>query len=149
MLKANTPYVIISVVTPQTDDPTTSGRVINFPCAPTVSHDMVEFTEGQYLVPAAYSRRGYVREIDLLADETGVDPECGLTGPEKLAKHLEYHQRAQAGHRVGNYPKEWLSIECRRRQAVGEPDTKQALADANRTAPVTARLAKGGKAVTE
>lgn len=150
MLNANAPYTIVSVVTPETNDPSSSGKVINYPCAPTISHDILELAQdgsGQYLVSATYSMKGYIREIDLLAREQDKDPVSDLTGKEKLALHLDYHRRAQRGERVGNYPKEWLSLECRRRQAVGETNPEQAYEDAKRTAPVTAKLSKGGKAV--
>lgn len=144
MLKANTPYIIVSVVTPETDDPATSGKVVNYPCAPTISHDVIELTEeGQYLVRAAYAQRGYIAVLDLLKSEKDRDPLSGLTGAEKAERHRDYHARAQAGQRVGPYPREWLPREAIRRQACGETDPVQALADANKTAPPTAKLAQG------
>ncbi len=142
-LQANAPYVIVSVCTPMTDDPTTSGKVINYPCAPTISHDCIELTdEGTYLVKSTFASKGYISILDLCMNEKPAadDP---LTGEQKWAKHVKYHADAQAGKKVGPYPREWLPREVVRRQACGETDSVQAMADANRTAPVTAKLAKG------
>lgn len=142
-LQANAPYVIVSVCTPETDDPATSGKVINYPCAPTISHDCIELTEeGSYLVKSTFTSRGYVSILDLCRAEKP-DPSDPFTGEQKWEKHVKYHTDAQAGKRVGNYPREWLPREVIRRQSCGETDHVQGLVDASRTAPVTSKLTKG------
>lgn len=134
MLKPETPYVIVTVVTPETDDPSTSGRVINFPCAPTVSHPMLEATSsGGWSLRSEPMMMGYATIQTLYAQERFT---------EGAARWEKFIADSQAGKRVGAFPREWLPKEVLRRQACGELDETQALADAKRTAPVTSKVSK-------
>lgn len=133
MLNPETPYTIVSIVTPSTDDPSTSGRVINFPCAPTVSHEMLEQTDGGWSLRSAWRDRDYVTMEALYQQERN---------PEGAAAWAKYIADGQAGKRVGVFPREKLPREVIRRQACGETDETTALADARRTAPVTGKVAK-------
>lgn len=134
MLKPEAPYVIVSVVTPETDDPSTSGRVINFPCAPTISHPMLERTgEATWSLRSSYRDRGYTTIEACYAQERN---------PEGAAEWAQSIADSQAGKRVGAFPREKLPKEVLRRQACGELDEAKALADAKRTAPVTSKVAK-------
>jgi len=134
MLKPETPYVIVSVVTPETDDPSTSGRVINFPCSPTVSHPMLEASSsGGWNIRSEAMMLGYVTIQALYAREKN---------PGGAAEWDKLIADSQAGKRVGAFPREKLPREVLRRQACGELDEVQALADAKRTPQVTAKVAK-------
>jgi hypothetical protein len=133
MLKPEAQYVIVSVVTPETDDPATSGRVINIPCAPTVSHPMLERNGPTWSLRAAYRDRGYTTMEACYAQEHNED------GAAAWVKLIE---DSQAGKRVGTFPREKLPKEVLRRQACGEIDTVKALEDAKRTAPVTSKVTK-------
>jgi len=133
MLKPEHPYTIVSVVTPETDDPSTSGRVINFPCAPTVSHEMLEQGAGlTWSLRGPWRDRGYATMESLYAQERN---------PEGAAAWAKFIADGQAGKRVGVFSREQLPREVLRRQACGETDTTQALVDAKRTAPVTNKVA--------
>lgn len=135
MHKIETPYVIVSVVTPETDDPATSGRVVNHHCAPTISHESLEPAgPGRWTLRAVYRDIGYAMLADLYAQERNAD------GAAAWAKYIA---DGQAGKRVKPFPRHLLPREVIRRQACGETDEAQALADANRTAPVTGRARKG------
>lgn len=135
ILKIDTPYVIVSVVTPETDDPATSGRIVNHHCAPTISHESLEQTgPNRWTLRAAYRDVGYVQLLDLYAQERNT---------EGAAAWVKYIADGQAGKRVKPFPREKLPREVIRRQACGETDREQALDDANRTAPVTAKAARG------
>lgn len=137
MLKPETPYVIVTVVTPETDDPSTSGRVINFPCAPTVSHPMLEATSsGGWNIRSEAMLMGYTTIQACYAMERNA------AGAAKAAKWEKYIADSQAGRRVGAFPREDLPLEVLRRQACGELDEAQALSDAKRTPQVTAKVAK-------
>lgn len=132
-LKPEAPYVIVSVVSPQTDDPSTSGRITNYPCAPTVSHPVLERSGSTWIVRAAAMNLGYTLIQSLYAQERFT---------EGAARWEKFIADSQAGKRVGAFPREFLPKEVLRRQACGELDEAQALADAKRTAPVTAKVAK-------
>ena len=134
MFKINDPYVIVSVVTPETDDPATSGRIVNHHCAPTISHESLEQTgPNTWTLRAAYRDHGYVMLLDLYSHERR---------PEDAALWKQYIADGQSGKRVKPFPRERLPREVIRRQACGETDDAQALADANKTAPVTSRARK-------
>ena len=134
MLSPEQPYIIVSVVTPETDDPSTSGRVINFPCAPTISHEMLEQGDGlTWSLRGPWRDRGYATMDALYLQERNAE------GAAAWAKYLA---DAQAGKRVGVFPREKLPREVLRRQACGETDSARALEDAKRTAPVTSRTVK-------
>lgn len=135
MISPETPYVIVSVVTPETDDPATSGRIVNHHCSPTISHESLEQTGANtWTLRAVYRMRGYAMIGELYAQERNQE------GAEAWAKYLA---DGQAGKRVKPFPKELLPREVIRRQACGETDEAQALADAQRTAPDTSRTSKG------
>lgn len=134
MLSPETPYVIVTIVTPETDDPATSGRVINLPCAPTISHDMLERTgEKTWGLRLAWVERGYSMINALYQHEANL---------EHATDWAKYVADGQAGKRVGVFPREKLPKEVIRRQACGELDEVKALADAKRTAPVTGKVSK-------
>lgn len=135
MHKIDTPYVIVSVVTPETDDPATSGRIVNHHCSPTISHESLEQTgPDRWTLRAAFRDRGYVQILDLYAQERNT---------EGAAAWLKYIADGQAGKRVKPFPKSLLPREVIRRQACGETEPEAALADAQRTAPDTSRTSKG------
>lgn len=135
MITPETPYVIVSVVTPETDDPATSGRIVNHHCAPTISHESLEqIAPGQWTLRAAYRMRGYAMLLEIYAQERN---------PDGAAAWAKYIADGQAGKRVKPFPKELLPREVLRRQACGETDEATALADAQRTAPDTSRSSKG------
>lgn len=134
LIKIDTQYVIVSIVTPETDDPATSGRIVNHHCSPTISHESLEQTgPNTWTLRAAYRDRGYVQIFDLYAHERR---------PEDAAAWRQYIADGQAGKRVKPFPRERLPREVIRRQACGETDEATALVDANRTAPVTNRARK-------
>jgi len=94
MLSPEQPYIIVSVVTPETDDPSTSGRVINFPCAPTISHEMLEQGDGlTWSLRGPWRDRGYATMDALYLQERNAE------GAAAWAKYLA---DAQAGKRVGS-----------------------------------------------
>lgn len=129
-----TPYIVVSVVTPETDDPATSGRIANFPCAATITHEMLERTgPTTWTLRSTWRDRGYSMLGDLYAQERN---------PEGLAAWKAYVEAFQAGRRVAPFPKDKLPREVVRRQACGELDESQALLEAKRTAPVTGRMKK-------
>jgi len=137
MLQIETPYVIVSVVTPETDDPATSGRIVNHHCAPTISHESLEMVgPNRWTLRAAWRDRNYAMLLDLYAQERNADGAAAWT---------KYLADGQAGKRVKPFPRELLPREVIRRQSCGETDPVQALADANRTAPVTGRTRKAGE----
>lgn len=137
MLKPEVPYVIVSVVTPQTDRPETSGRIINFPCSPTVSHEMLEQVgdKMEWSLRGPWRDRGYTTMDALYRQENN---EAGLEA------WVKFIQRGQAGQvqRGEVFDRSKLPREVIRRQACGEVDEAKALSDANRTAPVTNRTRK-------
>lgn len=135
MITPETPYVIVSVVTPETDDPATSGRIVNHHCSPTISHESLEqIGPNRWTLRAAWRDRGYAMLLDIYAHERNA---------EGAAAWAKYIADGQAGKRVKPFPKELLPREVLRRQACGETDEATALADAQRTAPDTSRTSKG------
>lgn len=134
MLKPEHPYIIVSVVSPETDDPATSGRVTNYPCAPTVSHPSLEQGDG-----LSWSLRGPWRDRGYVTMQALYEQERNSEGAAAWAKYIA---DGQAGKRVGVFPREMLPREVLRRQACGETDSARALEDAKRTAPVTSRTVK-------
>lgn len=135
MIRPETSYVIVTVVTPETDDPATSGRVVNFPCSPTVSHELLEQSGDGWTLRGRPREMGYALMHELYRQERN---QAGLD------KWLAHVAAFQAGKKVKPFPKEDLPREVIRRQACGELDEAQALQDAKRTAPVSARVSKAG-----
>lgn len=136
MLKPEAQYVIVSVVTPETDDPATSGRVVNLPCAATITHPMLERTgPATWSLRAAYRDRGYTTMESCFAQEHN---------EVHAAEWLQLLDDTQSGKRVTAFPRHKLPKEVLRRQACGEIDTDQALEDAERTAPVTSKVSPRG-----
>lgn len=141
MQKPEAPYVIVSVVMPETDDPATSGHIVNHHCAPTVSHESLErIGESEWTLRAAYRQRGYAMLMELYANERN---------EEGARAYAKYVADGQAGRRVKPFPKEKLPREVLRRQACGELDERQALEDAKRTAPTTGRVSRPRKPEAE
>lgn len=134
MLSIKTEYTIVTIVTPETDDPATSGRVVNLPCSPTITHETLEQIGPSAWTLRSYARsRGYGMILEMYQQE-------GRS--EDAADWIKQVADQQAGKRCKPFPREKLPKEVIRRQACGELDEVQALADAKRTAPVTARVAK-------
>ena len=129
-----TPYIIVTVVTPETDDPGTSGRVVNYPCAATITHEMLERTgPAIWTLRSIWRDRGYSLLQDLYAQERN---------SEGMAAWKAYVDAFQTGKRVVPFAKDKLPREVLRRQACGELDEAQALTEAKRTAPVTGKTRK-------
>lgn len=130
-LKPETPYVIVSVVTPETDDPSTSGRIVNFPCAPTVTHEMLMRVDDTWMLQPKAAAIGYVTVKDLYQQERNG------AGWDAWQAHVASWQ---GGKRFTPFPREKLPREVLRRQACGETDEALALELSKKTAPVTGKI---------
>lgn len=117
MLKPEEPYTIVTIVTPETDDPATSGCVVNLPCAPTVTHESLMRDRGQYYLRPGHVDAGYRLLKDLYVAE---DNAAGW------ADYQAHVAAFQAGRRVGRFPLAKLPREVRRRQGAGvEGETEE------------------------
>lgn len=138
MLSIKSPYTIVTIITPETDDPATSGRVVNLPCSPTVSHEtVVQVGPNEWTLRPHARKNGYGMMLEFYAQERR---------EADAAAWVKQIADEQAGKRCGPFPREKLPREVIRRQACGELDDVQALEDANRTAPVTGKVSRSGKA---
>lgn len=108
MLDASSEPIILPVVTPQTGDPSTSGRVRNLPVSPQAIPAWLERRkDGRYVVRGEYAERGYVKLEDLYAAEHN---------PEGWAKYQRYLVGWKAGTVRVSFPLAALPEEVRKRQ---------------------------------
>ena len=119
VVSSGTPYTLVAVVTPITDDPATSGKIKHVPCAPQVKHKWLMAYPGEggrleYGIEPLYGRRGYVLLRDLFETEGNLD------GWAEYERHLV---ECAAGKARKPFPVEKLPAEVRRRRACGgDPD---------------------------
>lgn len=129
VVSSGTPYTLVAVVTPITDDPATSGKIKHVPCAPQVGHKWLssyidERGRREYGIVPLYGRRGYVLLRDLFEAEGNAE------GWAEYEKHLA---ECAAGKARKPFPVEKLPAEVRRRRACGgdpEPVAKPGKAGA-------------------
>jgi hypothetical protein len=108
MIDASSDPIIIPVVTPQTGDPSSSGRVRNLPVSDQAIPAWLEKRGGgRYAVKGVYAERGYVLLQDLYKAE---DDEEGW------AKYKRYLAAWKAGTARVSFPLESLPKEVQRRQ---------------------------------
>jgi len=108
MIDASSDPIIIPVVTPQTGDPGTSGRVRNLPVTPQAIPSWLEARgSGRYGIKGVYAERGYVKLQDLY------EAEDDRQGWEKYKRYLAAWKAGTA--RV-SFPVESLPREVQRRQ---------------------------------
>lgn len=110
MIDASSDPLIIPVVTPQTGDPSTSGRVRNLPVSPQAIPAWLEKRPGgRYAVKGAYAERGYHLLQDLYEAERN---------PAGWAKYQRYLAAWKAGTARVSFPLADLPAEVRKRQTV-------------------------------
>jgi len=110
LLDASSDPIIIPVVTPQTGDPSSSGRVRNLPVSPQAVPAWLESRGGgRYAIKGVYAERGYVKLEDLYAAEDNV------AGWERYKRYLVAWK---AGTTRVRFPLSALPAEVRRRQTV-------------------------------
>ncbi len=110
MIDASSDPIIIPVVTPQTGDPSSSGRVRNLPVSPQAVPAWLEPRGGgRYAVRGVYAEKGYIKLEDLYNAERK---------PEGWAKYKRYLAAWKAGTARVSFPIEDLPDEVRRRQSV-------------------------------
>ncbi len=110
MIDASSDPLIIPVVTPQTGDPSTSGRVRNLPVSPQVIPAWLEKRPGgRYAVRGSYAERGYVKLEDLYTAEHN---------PAGWAKYQRYLAAWKAGTARVSFPVADLPQEVIKRQTV-------------------------------
>lgn len=121
-IPVGTPYTLVAIVTPITDDPATSGKIRHVPCSLSIRHKWLtpfahEDGTLDYQVEGKYARKGYVLLRDLFEAEGNVD------GWEEYKKHLA---ECAAGRARKPFPEDKLPREVRRRRACGdEPKPKR------------------------
>lgn len=134
MLKPESPYTILPIVTPETDDPATSGTVVNIPCAPTIGHDLIMREGGVYSLRPFAQRAGYVTlEALYLA-------EGNKQGWEEYRAYVEAFTSGKAKRQA--FPKDKLPREVLRRQSCGEIEPEKQVEAARRAPPTTGKAAK-------
>lgn len=131
MLKPETPYLIVTIVTPETDDPATSGTVVNIPCAPTVTHELLIRDQGVYSLRPSATRAGYVLLEDLYRAERNE------RGWEEYQAYVADWQAGRAKRKP--FQKEKLPREVLRRQSCGEIETEHQVEGARRAPPTTGK----------
>ena len=110
MIDASSDPIIIPVVTPQTGDPSSSGRVRNLPVSPQAVPAWLEPRGGnRYAVKGVYAERGYIKLEDLYKAENDA------AGWEKYKRYLAAWKAGTA--RI-SFPLADLPAEVRRRQSV-------------------------------
>lgn len=110
MIDASSDPLIIPVVTPQTGDPSTSGRVRNLPVCPQAIPAWLESRGGgRYAVKGVYADRQYVKLEDLYRAENNL---------EGWAKYQRYLAAWKAGTARVSFPLADLPQEVQRRQNV-------------------------------
>lgn len=108
MIDAATDPIIVPVVTPQTGDPSSSGRVRNLPVSPQAIPAWLEPRGGRYAVRGVYADKGYVLLQDLYTAEEDA------AGWEKYKRYLAAWKAGTA--RV-SFPLDALPREVQRRQS--------------------------------
>lgn len=114
-IHAESPYTLVAVVTPITDDPGTSGKIKHLPCAPQVKHKWLRAYDAgdgkvDYAIEPLYGRRGYVLLRDLFEAEHRAEDWAAY---ERMLADLAL------GKRVKPFPQERLPAEVLRRRARG------------------------------
>lgn len=114
-IRSNTPYRLIAVVTPITDDPATSGKIKHVPCSPTIKHKwLVAFYDDDgkldWQVEGRFMRKGYMLLRDLFEKEGNHE------GWAEYEKHLA---ECAAGKARKPFPVEKLPREVLFRRACG------------------------------
>lgn len=106
---ASSDPIIIPVVTPQTGDPSSSGRVRNLPVTPQAIPSWLEPRGGgRYGVKGVYAERGYVLLQDLYKAEGN---------QEGWEKYKRYLAAWKAGTARVSFPLDALPQEVQRRQS--------------------------------
>ncbi len=132
MIPPERPPTIVPIVTPQTDDPATSGRIRNLSCSPTVAHDWLLRDESGYALRPSYTRAGYALLEDVYSQEGN---------PQGWARYQAYIAAWQSGKaRRKPFPRSELPNEVLRRQACGDIDSAEETA--KRSPPTTGRVSK-------
>jgi hypothetical protein len=109
MIDASSDPIIIPVVTPQTGDPSSSGRVRNLPVSMQAIPAWLEHRgNGRFAVKGVYAERGYVLLRDLYKAEDNA------AGWEKYKRYLAAWKAGTA--RV-SFPLDALPQEVQRRQS--------------------------------
>lgn len=108
LLDASSDPIIVPVVTPQTGDPSSSGRVRNLPVSPQAVPAWLESRGGgKYAVRGVYADKGYVKLEDLYLAEENV---------EGWAMYKRYLVEWKAGKARISFPLSALPREVQRRQ---------------------------------
>lgn len=134
MQLASAPFRIVPVVSPISNDPASSGRVMNLPCGGGTNHAQVEPVYDRdgnvrdYAIRASYRERGWLtlKEAYMLDDDE-----------EGWQKYQRYIKASQSGMTRHRFPPEDLPREVLRRQKVSLPDEFAPVA------PTTGKLAAG------
>lgn len=156
---AAAPYRIVPVVSPLSNDPSTSGRVVNLPCGGGVCHRQVMMLDdGDYGIHPTYYKRGWRLLFDLYDEEaTALQREADIhrgtpehdakaalakASRENKARYESYLVSWEKGTTRSSFPKQWLPREVLDRHRCALPD---AFADAFRSPPVTGAVSEGPK----
>jgi hypothetical protein len=113
---ANAPSQIVPVVSPVSNDPSSSGRVRNLPCSPGSKPAQLErLRDGSFAVKAEWHKKGWMLLEDLYDAESNA---------EGWAKYQRYLRAWQAGTARISFPFADLPVEVQRRQAAAVADSE-------------------------
>ncbi len=113
MIDASSDPLIVPVVTPQTADPSSSGRVRNLPVSAQAVPAWLERRNGTWAVKGRFADHGYVLLHDLYVAEDNM---------EGWAKYQRYLAAWKAGTARIAFPFDALPKEVQRRQTVDAQD---------------------------
>lgn len=130
-------YKIITIVHPPSNDPGTSGRVINLHCGGGVCHPHVVRTQHGWTLRESFRQKGYRMLQEVYAQEQNL---------EGWERYQRYVAAWQSGQTRSPFPPQWLPeyVQNARRCLVSDE-----FADAFRSPPVTGAAKQEAKSGDE
>ena len=108
--KHDTPLTIVPIVSPATNDPSTSGRIKNLACGGTIQHRQLMPVDGIYAVHPRWARQGWKLLEDFYLEESN---------PEGWKKYQRYIDAWRRNLIKVAFPQEDLPKAVRERQTCG------------------------------